>query len=113
MARIFASIPTRPEVIAGLNEKIAEIDDHLNHLIDYTIAWYRMIKGKYGKNFPRKTVIRSFEDIDAAKVAVATKTVCKPRGRIHWNDVEKDEFVCECSDIDDVIVFFYDGNTRW
>lgn len=101
------------EVIAGLNEKIAEIDDHLNHLIDYTIAWYRMIKGKYGKNFPRKTVIRSFEDIDAAKVAVANEKlyVNREEGFI-GTTLKKDEFVCECSDIDDVIVFFKDGKYK-
>ncbi|HOV71629.1 MAG TPA: DNA gyrase/topoisomerase IV subunit A, partial [Dysgonamonadaceae bacterium] len=101
------------EVIAKLNEEIAEIDDHLHHLVDYTIAWYRMIKEKYGKNFPRKTTIRCFENIEAVKVAEANEKlyINREEGFI-GTGLKKDEFVCNCSDIDDVIVFFKDGKYK-
>ncbi len=101
------------EVIAKLNEEIAEIDDHLNHLVDYTIAWYRMLKEKYGKSFPRKTTIRSFENIEAVKVAEANEKlyINREEGFI-GTGLKKDEFICNCSDIDDVIVFFKDGKYK-
>ncbi len=101
------------EVIAKLNEEIAEIDEHLNHLVDYTIAWYRMLKEKYGKSFPRKTTIRSFENIEAVKVAEANEKlyINREEGFI-GTGLKKDEFICNCSDIDDVIVFFKDGKYK-
>lgn len=61
------------EQIARLREEIEEIDHNLNNLVDYTIAWYLSLKDKYGKNFPRKTEIRNFENIEAVKVAEANE----------------------------------------
>ncbi len=101
------------ENIAKFISDIEEIDHNLNNIVDYTIAWYLMLKDKYGKNFPRKTEIRSFENIEAAKVAVANEKlyVNREEGFI-GTGLKKDEFVCNCSEIDDVIVFFKDGTYK-
>ena len=101
------------EIIAKYISDIEEIDHNLNNLVDYTIAWYLMLKEKYGKNFPRKTEIRSFENIEAAKVAVANEKlyINREEGFI-GTGLKKDEFVCNCSEIDDVIVFFKDGTYK-
>ncbi len=101
------------ELIARLLEEIDEITHHLNNLVDYTISWYLMLKERYGKNYPRKTEIRSFENIEAVKVAEANEKlyVNKEEGFI-GTGMKKDEFVCNCSDIDDIIVFFKDGKYK-
>jgi topoisomerase-4 subunit A len=101
------------ELIAKLKEDIKEIDHNLNNLIDYTISWYLMLKDKYGKNFPRKTIIRSFDNIDATKVVEANEKlyINREEGFI-GTGMKKDEFVCNCSDIDDIIVFFKDGKYK-
>jgi topoisomerase-4 subunit A len=101
------------EIIAKLLEEIDEITHHLNHLVDYTISWYLMLKDRYGKNYPRKTEIRSFENIEAVKVAEANEKlfVNREEGFI-GTGMKKDEFVCNCSDIDDIIVFFKDGKYK-
>lgn len=101
------------ELITKLKEEIEEINHHLNNLIDYTISWYLMLKDKYGKNFPRRTEIRSFENIEAVKVAEANEKlyVNREEGFI-GTGMKKDEFVCNCSDIDDIIVFFKDGKYK-
>ena len=101
------------ELIAKLNEEIEKINHHLNHLTDYTIAWYKMLKSKYGKQFPRKTTIRSFGNIDVTKVAEANEKlyINREEGFI-GTGMKKDEFVCNCSDIDDIIVFFKDGKYK-
>ncbi len=101
------------ELIAKLKQQIEEIEHQLEHLIDYTIAWYLMLKEKYGKNYPRRTEIRSFENIEASKVAVANEKlyVNREEGFI-GTGMKKDEFVCNCSNIDDIIVFFKDGTYK-
>jgi len=101
------------ELIAKLLEEIEEITHHLNHLVDYTVSWYLMLKDRYGKNYPRKTEIRSFENIEAVKVAEANEKlyVNREEGFI-GTGMKKDEFVCSCSDIDDIIVFFKDGKYK-
>ncbi|MGI6073227.1 MAG: DNA gyrase/topoisomerase IV subunit A [Fermentimonas sp.] len=101
------------ELISKLHEDIDEINHHLNTLVDYTISWYLMLKEKYGKNFPRMTEIRSFQEIDATKVAVANEKLYMNREEgFIGTSLKKDEFVCNCSDIDDVIVFFKDGKYK-
>jgi topoisomerase-4 subunit A len=101
------------ELIARMLEEIDEITHHLNTLVDYTISWYLMLKDRYGKNYPRKTEIRSFENIEAVKVAEANEKlyVNREEGFI-GTGMKKDEFVCNCSDIDDAIVFFKDGKYK-
>jgi topoisomerase-4 subunit A len=101
------------ELIAKLKEDIKEIDHNLNNLIDYTISWYLMLKEKYGKNFPRKTIIRSFDNIDVTKVVEANEKlyINREEGFI-GTGMKKDEFVCNCSDIDDIIIFFKDGKYK-
>ena len=101
------------ELIARLKEEISEIDHNLDHLVDYTIAWFLMLKEKYGKNFPRHTILRSFENIEATKVVEANEKlyINREEGFI-GTGMKKDEFVCNCSDIDDIIVFFKDGKYK-
>jgi topoisomerase-4 subunit A len=98
------------ERIKSLEEQIKEVLFHLDHLIEYAINYFNRIKDKYGKGRERKTEIRSFENIEAVMVAAANI-------KLYVNRVEgfagfglkKDEFLCECSDIDDIIVFRENG----
>ena len=101
------------ELIARLKGEIEEIDNHLVHITDYTINWYEGLKAKYGKNFERKTEIRNFDVIVATKVAEANEKlyINREEGFI-GTGLKKDEFVCNCSDIDDVIIFYKDGKYK-
>ncbi|HRR62761.1 MAG TPA: DNA gyrase/topoisomerase IV subunit A, partial [Paludibacteraceae bacterium] len=96
-----------------IQKKIEETDYQLSHLIDYTIAWYESLKAKYGKKYPRRTEIRNFETIEAKKVIEANEKlyVNREEGFI-GTSLKKDEFVCNCSEIDDIIVFFKDGKYK-
>ena len=98
------------EAILRMKGEVAEIDKNLKHLVEYTVKWYQHIKDKYGKNFPRRTVIRNFDIIDSAKVVEANQKlyVNRTEGFI-GTGLKKDEFVDNCSDIDDVIIFFRNG----
>ncbi len=98
------------ELIARMKEEIAEIDAHLATIVEYTINWFRMLKEKYGKNFPRRTELRNFDTIVAAKVVEANEKlyINREEGFI-GTSLKKDEFVANCSDIDDVIIFFRNG----
>lgn len=101
------------ELIARLNSEIEDIDNHLAHITEYTIEWYEGLKAKYGKNFERKTEIRNFDVIVATKVAEANEKlyINREEGFI-GTGLKKDEFVCNCSDIDDVIIFYKDGKYK-
>ncbi len=101
------------DTLTAIQEKIAEINHNLAHLVEYTISWFKNLKTKYGKNFPRRTEIRNFESIEATKVVEATEKlyVNFEEGFI-GTGLKKDEFVCNCSDIDDIIVFFKDGKFK-
>jgi topoisomerase-4 subunit A len=98
------------EHIKNLNAELLEVRHNLEHLTDYVIAFYENIRKKYASGRERKTELRNFESIEAAAVAAATQ-------KLYVNRVEgfagfglkKDEFVCDCSDIDDIIVFREDG----
>lgn len=98
------------ELIARMKEEIDEIDNDLANIVEYTISWYKMLKTKYGKNFPRRTELRNFDTIEAAKVVEANEKlyINREEGFI-GTSLKKDEFVANCSDIDDVIIFFRDG----
>jgi len=96
--------------IESLEEKIEGVKHHLANLIDYAIDYFKNLKDKYGKGKERKTEIRTFDDIVASKVAMnnAKLYVNRAEGFI-GTSLRKDEFVCDCSDIDDIITFRKDG----
>jgi len=96
--------------IESLEEKIAAVKHNLANLIDYAIDYFKNLKTKYGKGKTRKTEIRIFEDIVASKVAMknAKLYVNREEGFV-GTSMRRDEFVADCSDIDDIIVFRRDG----
>ena len=99
--------------IVTLNERIADIDYKLAHLVDYTIEWYEGLKTKYGAKYPRRTMIREFDTIVATKVAEANEKLYINRADgFIGTGLKKDEFVCNCSDIDDIIIFYKDGKYK-
>ncbi|MDD2344840.1 MAG: DNA gyrase/topoisomerase IV subunit A [Bacteroidales bacterium] len=99
------------EMIKNLEFEMEEVKNHLDNLIDYTINYYRQIQKKHGKGRERKTELRSFENIEAQMVAVANQKlyVNREEGFI-GTGMKKDDYVFDCSDIDDIIVFRSDGN---
>lgn len=99
------------QFIESLEEKIENVRHHLANLIDYAVEYFKSLKVKYGKGKERKTEIRTFDTIDASKVAVANTRfyVDREEGFI-GTSLKKDEFLFECSDIDDIIVFRADGS---
>jgi topoisomerase-4 subunit A len=101
------------ELIVSLNEQIAEVVYNLEHLTEYAIKWFETLKAKYGDLYPRKTEVRSFENIQAAKVVEANEKlyVNREEGFI-GTSLKKDEFVCNCSDIDDIILIYKDGKYK-
>ena len=98
------------EELLRLEDKIKEIKHNLDNLVDYAIGYFKELKVKYGKGKERRTEIKTFENIIAAKVVVANKKlyVNREEGFI-GTSLRKDEFVCDCSDIDDIIAFKKDG----
>jgi len=98
------------EQILALEDEIAEVENYLAHLIDYAIAYFKRIKDKYGKGKERKTELRNFDNINAAAVAVNNVKlyVNRDEGFI-GTSLRKDEFVTNCSDLDDVIAFRENG----
>lgn len=98
------------ELIRGIEDSMAEVLANLQNLIPFTIAWYEHLKAKYAKGRERKTEIRSFENIEAAKVIVANEKlyIDREEGFI-GTGLKKAEYLCDCSDIDDIIVFRRDG----
>ncbi len=96
--------------IEALEEQIAEVKHHLEHLIDYAIAYFKRLKKDYGKGKERKTEIRIFDDVDATKVVIRnTKLYVNRDEGFVGTSLRRDEYVCDCSDIDDIIVFTKDG----
>ncbi|PQJ73049.1 DNA gyrase/topoisomerase IV subunit A [Polaribacter butkevichii] len=98
------------QFIESLEDKIAVVKDHLANLIDFAIDYFKRLKDTYGKGKERKTEIRIFDDIVASKVAMnnAKLYVNREEGFI-GTSLKRDEFVTDCSDIDDVIIFRKDG----
>ncbi len=96
--------------IDDIEIELEEVKNHLAHLVDFTIHHYQAIKKKYGKGRDRKTEIRSFENIEATKVVVANQKLFVDRQEgFFGTSLKKEEFVAECSDIDDIIVFLKNG----
>ena len=101
------------ELMARIKAEIDEIDRDLANLVEVTASWFQFLKDKYGKEHPRLTEIRNFDTIEATKVAEANQKLY-----INRNDgfigtsLKKDEYVCNCSDIDDIIIFYRDGKYK-
>ncbi len=98
------------EYIASLEEEMEQIMYNLENIIPYSINYFKHIKKTYGKNHPRQTEIRSFENIEASKVVVKNEKLYINRQEgFMGTSLRRDEFVCDCSDIDDIILFYKDG----
>ena len=101
------------ELMARLKAEIEEIDRDLANLVEVTANWFQFLKDKYGKEHPRLTEIRNFDTIDSAKVAEANQKLYINRSDgFIGTGLKKDEFVCNCSDLDDVIIFYKDGKYK-
>ena len=99
--------------IHGLESEIIEVKKNIENIIPYSIAYYERIKSKFGKGRERKTEIRNFENIVASKVVIANEKlyINREEGFIGIGaSLKKDEFICECSDMDEVIIFKKDGS---
>lgn len=101
------------ELMRGLEEQIQKTEHHLAHIIDYTIDYYRNLLNKYGKGRERKAALKAFDTIEVNTVAVANQKLYVNRkdGFVGYG-LKKDEYVCDCSDMDDVIVFLSDGKYK-
>ncbi|MCF0159361.1 MAG: DNA gyrase/topoisomerase IV subunit A [Bacteroidaceae bacterium] len=101
------------ENIARMKAEIEQIDYDLAHMVDVTTRWFRHLQEVYGKNHPRLTEVRSFDTIDSTKVAEANEKlyINRDEGFI-GTSLKKDEFVANCSDLDDVIIFYKDGKYK-
>lgn len=102
--------------LAKLESEIAKVRKDLSDIVGFTIKYYKALKTKYGENYPRLTEICSFENIEATKVAASNAKLYFNRAEgFVGMDLKKDEdaeFICDCSDIDDVIVFTKDGRFK-
>ena len=97
----------------SLEEKIAQVKHHLAHLIDFAIDYFKNLKATYGKGRERKSEIRVFDDIEATKVVIRnTKLYVNREEGFVGTSLRRDEYVTDCSDIDDIIVFTKDGKMQ-
>jgi topoisomerase-4 subunit A len=98
------------EHIQSLESEMEEVQNHLKHIVDYTINFFRQIKKKHGAGRERRTELRSFDTIEAAAVAANNEKLYVNRAEgFAGTSLKKDEFVCDCSDLDDMIVFRENG----
>lgn len=98
------------ELIRQLEESLLQVNYDLEHLTDFAIAYFKMLKQQFGKERKRRTEITQFDEIQAAEVvANNTKLYVNRKEGFIGSGLKKDEFVCDCSDIDDVIIFRRDG----
>ncbi|MDD4374844.1 MAG: DNA gyrase/topoisomerase IV subunit A [Bacteroidales bacterium] len=98
------------EQIQSLETEMEEVRNHLEHIVDYTINFFRQIKKKHGTGRERKTELRNFDTIEAAAVAANNEKLYVNRLEgFAGTSLKKDEFVCDCSDLDDMIVFRENG----
>ena len=101
------------ELIARLKAELEQIKRDLANLVEVTAEWFRFLKNKYGADHPRLTEIRNFDTIQAATVAEANQKLYINRAEgFVGTSLKKDEFVCNCSDIDDIIIFYKDGTYK-
>ncbi|MDE6269691.1 MAG: DNA gyrase/topoisomerase IV subunit A, partial [Muribaculaceae bacterium] len=101
------------EAIRKLQGRIADTLDRLDTIIDHTIAWFEHLRSDYGSHYPRHSVIRNFDNIAAANVAEANEKlyINREEGFI-GTSLKKDEFICACSLLDEVIIFYKDGRYK-
>lgn len=101
------------DIIARIEDEIKGINKDLGRMTNVTIRWFEFIKSKYGAEHPRKTEIKNFETIEASKVVEANQKlyINRQEGFI-GTGLKKDEFVCNCSDLDDIIIFYKDGKYK-
>ncbi len=101
------------ELMKELERKIKACEKNLAHLTEYTIRWFENLKAKYGERYPRKTEVRNFASINV-------KTVVEANEKLYINleegfigtGLKKDKFLCNCSDLDDIIIFHKDGKYK-
>ena len=101
------------ENIAALKERALAIQHDLDNLTDFAINWFETLKKKYGARYPRRTVLRSFDNIEAANVAEANEKlyINREEGFV-GTALKKDEYLCTCSELDDIIIFYKDGRYK-
>ena len=101
------------ELIAKIKAEVKSINRDLAHMTDVTVKWFEFLKEKYGAEHPRLTELKNFDTIEAVKVVEANEKlyINRQEGFI-GTGLKKDEFVCNCSDIDDVIIFYRDGKFK-
>ena len=99
--------------ISDLQGEIEQLQNNIAHIIDFTVSWFEHLKEKYGDQFPRKTVIRGFDSIQAAKVAEANKKLYFDKtGGFIGTSLKDNEFLFSCSDIDDILIIYKDGTYK-
>lgn len=101
------------DLLAKIKAELADIENDLAHMVDVTVNWFEYLKQKYGKDHPRHTEIRNFDTIEVTKVVEANQKlfINRQEGFV-GTGLKKDEFVCNCSDLDDIIVFYKDGKFK-
>lgn len=108
------------ENIATYKEKIKALQHELDHIVEYTIKWFESLKEKYGSAYPRRTVIRSFDSIEAANVAEANEKLyinteegfAGTNLKLLGNNPDKIQYIAPCSELDDIIIFYKDGRYK-
>ena len=101
------------ELMKDLDKKIKACIKNLNHLNDYAISWFEHLKAKYGERYPRKTEVRNFGNINVKTVVEANEKLYINRAEgFIGTGLKKDEYLCNCSDLDDIIVFHKDGRYK-
>ena len=100
--------------IVQLEEQLKEVKHHLKNIIDYAVEYFKNLKKKYGEGRERKTEIRTFENIQATDVIIANRKlyVDAEEGFIGWGIKKEDNYVADCSEIDDIVVFLEDGTLK-
>ena len=98
------------EKLSSIEAKIEEVKNNLNYLVEFTIQYFTHLKKHYGKEKKRKTIIEEFDDLDKKKISIKNQKlyVNREEGFV-GTSMKKDELVCECSDLDDIIIFTEEG----
>lgn len=114
MGRILKfNIDSNDDLIAKIQAEIEQVNKHLANIVDYTVDWYVMLKEKYGAAYPRHTELRNFDTIVATKVIEANEKlyINREEGFV-GTALKRDEYVCNCSEIDDIIIFYKNGTYK-